>query len=140
RARAVSARCREIVSLSLETDPEIRRPVRRGLELMARINGVDVSLLNDHLKSGCSRGPLDSRTNDACIFLQHQTARLESWIEDRANAGRAFLILGDWNRDLEQEIRGRFPPRSDGSDPTAAVVPDKVRNLYPEINDGVPRA
>ena len=137
---SISATCREIVPLALETDPEIPRPVRRGLELTATINGVGVSLLNVHLKSGCSRGPMDSRTNDACMFLQHQAVPLERWIEERANAGRAFMILGDWNRDLNQEIRGRFPARSDGSDPTTPIVPAKVRNLFPEINDGVPRA
>ena len=138
-AAGISAACREIAALSLESDTEIPRPVRRGLELKLSVNGATVSLLNVHLKSGCAYGRMDNAANDACIFLQHQAAPLEAWVETQANAGGAFLILGDWNRYLEAEIAGRYPARSDDSDPAGPVVPAHVRNLFPEINDGAPR-
>lgn len=139
-AAGISATCREISALSLESDPEIPRPVRRGLELNLSVNGAPVSLLNVHLKSGCAHGRMDNAANDACNFLQHQAAPLEAWVEAQANAGRAFLILGDLNRDLEEEIAGHYPARSDDSDPAGLIVPAHVRNLFPEINDGVPKA
>src|SRR5689334_5468216 len=139
-ASGLSPTCREIVALSLEHDPEIPRPVRRGLELDVHVNGATLSLLNVHLKSGCSRGRMDAGSNDACLFLQHQARPLEDWVESRATAGAAFAVIGDWNRDLEEEWRGHYPARSDGSDPRGPIDPAKVRNLLPEINDGAPPA
>ncbi len=139
-ASRLFVKCREIVGLSLERDRAIERPVRRGLELQLTVNGAHWSLLNVHLKAGCARGRLDDKSNDACMYLQHQAVPLEGWIETQAGAGRAFAVLGDWNRDLDAEINGRHPARSDGSDPAGPIDPDKVRNLYPEINDGTPAA
>lgn len=139
-AAAISPTCREIAALSLERDPQIPRPVRRGLELALPVNGATVTVLNVHLKSGCSHGRLDNAANDACIFLQHQAAPLEEWIETQASAHHAFVIVGDWNRDLEEELAGHYPARTDGSDPAGPIVPAHVRNLFPEINDGAPPA
>jgi hypothetical protein len=81
---------------------------------------------------------MDLPGNDACVFLQHQARPLEDWIEARAVAGVAFAVIGDWNRDLEEELRGHFPARSDGANPASPIVPANVRNLFPEINDGAP--
>jgi hypothetical protein len=33
----------------------------------------------------------------------------------QANAHHAFVIVGDWNRDLEEELAGHYPARTDGS-------------------------
>jgi hypothetical protein len=70
--------------------------------------------------------------------LQHQAAPLEDWVEQRADATAAFAVLGDWNRDLDAEVAGNFPARSDGSDPAGPIDPSTVINLFPEINDGTP--
>lgn len=139
-AAGLQARCREVRALSLEDDPRAEHRVRRGLELALRLNGRSVALLNVHLKSGCPGGRLDNPGNAACPVLRQQVSPLEQWIEGQANAGNAFLIIGDWNRDLEQEVRRRFPARSDGSDPAGPIDPDTVRNLFPEIDDGKPPA
>ncbi len=139
-AAGLQPRCREIRALSLEDEPRVEHRVRRGLELVLRVNGGNVALLNVHLKSGCPGGRLDSTGNAACPVLQQQAAPLEQWIEGQANAGNAFLIVGDWNRDLEQEVRRRFPARSDGSDPAGPIDPTTVRNLFPELDDGKPPA
>lgn len=130
--------CREIRSLSLEDDSHVTHPVRRGLELSVDHQGKKLVMLNVHLKSACPKGRMDG-SNEACRSLQHQVAPLEQWIE--AQAGNSFMILGDWNRDLDQEIRGNYPARSDGSDPAGPLTdPLMVRNLFPEINDHVPAA
>jgi endonuclease/exonuclease/phosphatase family metal-dependent hydrolase len=137
-ALAASVTCREVESLSLEEDPWTDRPLRRGLALEIAMHDTRVTLLGLHLKSGCPGGPMDSPNRAACRSLQQQAAPLEAWIETQARAGGPFMILGDWNRDLEAEIRGGYPARSDGSAPRTTVVADQVRNLWPEINDGDP--
>ena len=139
-AARLSTTCREIRSLSLEDDTAALHPVRRGLELAFSVGGKRVALLNVHLKSGCARGPLDDPANAACRILQRQAAPLERWMEERANAGVAFAVLGDWNRDLERETSADFPARSDASDPTGPIDPAKVVNLFAEIDDHEPLA
>lgn len=135
------ASCREIRSLSLEDDPSGDHPVRRGLELTLRRAGQRMTLLNVHLKASCPGGPLDAARSTHCALLQRQAAPLEAWVEDQARRGHAFLIVGDWNRDLEAEIRGHYPARHDGSDPRGPLRDaTEVRNLWPEINDGAPPA
>lgn len=139
-AAGVQSRCREVRTLSLEDDPQAGRPVRRGLELTLRIGDRDVALLNVHLKSGCPTSRLDKAGDAACTLLQRQAQPLEQWVEEQAGAGNAFIVVGDWNRDLELEVRSGFPARSDGSDPAGPIDVSQVRNLFPEINDGSPPA
>lgn len=135
---AEAVACREVESLSLEDDPWMDRPLRRGLALEIAVRDTRVTLLAVHLKSGCPGGPMDSPNRSACRSLQKQVAPLEAWIEAQARAGMPFMIIGDWNRDLDAEIRGGYAARTDGSAPRTAVVADQVRNLWPEINDGEP--
>jgi len=127
--------CDEVISLSREDDAEVGRPVRRGLALGVTVQGKTLSILNVHLKSSCPVGRLDSTSNRNCHTLQRQVAPLEAWIEQQAEQGRPFMIVGDWNRDLEAEVAGGFPARSDASDPAGPVNPAVVRNMWPEIND-----
>jgi endonuclease/exonuclease/phosphatase family metal-dependent hydrolase len=137
-ALAGAVDCREVTSLSLEDDPSTERPLRRGLALGVPVRDTRITLLAVHLKSGCPGGPMDAPNRAACRSLQRQAAPLEAWIEAQARAGRPFMIVGDWNRDLEAEIRGGYAARTDHAEPTAPVVADQVRNLWPEINDGDP--
>lgn len=139
-AANLTVSCREIRPLSLEDVPNISHPVRRGLELTVSTGGKTLTLLNVHLKASCAAGKMDGPKED-CRLLQMQAQPLEAWIEEQANAGRDFMIIGDWNRDLEAEVNGRFAARTDGSDPTTPIPsPTVVRNLWPEINDKMPPA
>lgn len=131
--------CGEAPAFSLESDSEAPHPLRRGLELTVTTAGRTVVLLNVHLKAGCASGPMDRRSSPHCRLLRRQVPILEDWMEASAREGRSFLVIGDWNRDLEAEVRGRHPARTDGSDPAAPLLsPDTVRNLFPEIADGRP--
>lgn len=56
-----------------------------------------IELLVVHLKSGCSTDPLQS-SSAACMLLSRQARALGEWIDARAQAGEAFLVLGDLNR------------------------------------------
>ena len=79
--------------------------LRRGAELSVFPGErTEVRLLSVHLKSGCSSKPL-SAPDKACHDLARQAPALEAWIDDQAKAGRRFVVLGDFNRDLLGEAR-----------------------------------
>ncbi len=90
----------ELIDLSLRDD------VRRGVELRL-FPGTprELRLLSVHLKSGCSRDPLDS-TRENCRVLAAQVPVLERWIDSQAAANIPFAVLGDFNRDLRREPAG----------------------------------
>ena len=52
-----------------------------------------------HLKGGCRSDPLRS-TRFGCDDLARQADILAGWIADRARANDAFIILGDFNRQM----------------------------------------
>lgn len=133
-------RCEEVRSLSLEDEPDIGRPLRRGLALSFVRAGERFIVLTVHLKAGCPVGPADRSADGHCRLLARQVPRLEAWIEARAAAGEPFAVIGDWNRDLEAEVRGGFRARNDGSDRAGPARPDQIRNVFPELDDGEPEA
>jgi endonuclease/exonuclease/phosphatase family metal-dependent hydrolase len=59
-------------------------------------SGAEIELLVVHLKSGCSRDPLDAGPA-ACRMLEQQAQHLGEWIAARA-ADAPFIVLGDFNR------------------------------------------
>ncbi len=90
----------DVTDLSLEDD------VRRGVELRVFPGTAsELRLLSVHLKSGCSRDPLDS-TRRGCPELARQVPALERWIDTQAAGRHAFAVLGDFNRDLRREPPG----------------------------------
>jgi hypothetical protein len=135
RGARLDARCRELRSLSLEHERDVRA-VRRGLELRFTAGARTVHLLNVHLKARCAVARLDTPGDEHCRTLQRQVPVLERWVEAQAGA---FMIVGDWNRDLEKEVDMGYRARSDGSDAAARPSDARViRNVFPEINDGMP--
>lgn len=135
RGSRLGEQCREVRALALERAGD-GGALRRGLELRFTVAGVQVTLLNVHLKARCATAPLDTPGDAHCAALQRQVAALEGWVERQPGP---FLIVGDWNRDLENEARMNDGARSDRSDPAAPPGdPRVIRNLFAEINDGVP--
>ena len=62
---------------------------------------ADVHLLSVHLKSGCQYDPFASE-RAACRVLAGQVPPLKRWLLDRNRAGQHFIVLGDFNRQLDQ--------------------------------------
>jgi exonuclease III len=93
----------DLQNLSLGDD------VRRGVELRL-FPGTphELRLLSVHLKSGCSRDPLDSR-RPSCMQHAAQVPALERWIDAQATSRVPFAVLGDFNRDLRREPAGPSP-------------------------------
>ncbi len=84
-----------------------------------------VRLLAVHLKSGCNRDLLNDPRPD-CRILQRQVPVLEQWIDERARAGDAFAVIGDFNRRFDRE----------SSEPRDAF--GKIKQMWAEIDDGRP--
>jgi len=141
--------CEAYWPLSLPQRPAAEQP-RPGLALTLRLDGRRVKVLTLHLKSSCvspietsrsvpGRGRLDGDEPN-CLVLHDQIAPLEAWIEAQTAQADALVLLGDFNRNLAQEEAE--PPaagvrsRGRASDPHEPGV--RIRNLWREVNDGVP--
>jgi len=74
----------------------------------------EVRLLAVHLKSGCFDGRLD-RHFGPCERLRQQAPIVEAWIDQRVREGKAFALLGDFNRRLEKDAR--YPAGPDEAAP-----------------------
>lgn len=130
------------------------RKLRPGAELALTIGGQQITFLNVHLKSGCAnlhddptfKGNLLTSRDTACSVLNRQIEPLESWIEDVAKRSPFFVVLGDFNRKLDEEAREAVAPnkvRTDGSLPNRTNTTDadgsvKSKYLWQEISDGSP--
>lgn len=77
--------------------------VRRGAQItLFPGTRAEMRLLSVHLKAGCNRDPLEGRRRD-CGLLAQQAPVLGRWIDEQVAAGRAYAVLGDFNRDLRRE-------------------------------------
>jgi endonuclease/exonuclease/phosphatase family metal-dependent hydrolase len=87
----------------------LRESLRRGADISIETADGTVRLLSVHLKGGCRRDPLSS-TRFGCDDLARQADILAGWIGDRARANDAFIILGDFNRQmsLDEEFYRRL--------------------------------
>lgn len=130
------------------------RTLRPGLALELSVNGQPVTFMNLHLKSSCANlkpfGPFQPRKLDdadaACRVLNRQVPALEDWIEAVGARSPRFVLLGDFNRRIDEEAAEAVPPsqvRADGSDPAGPNKKDALgyvstKYLWQEISDGKP--
>lgn len=118
----------------------LKDQVRPGLSLTLQVDGKPFTVMTVHLKSSCvsplddqtrtpGRGRLDSDEPN-CRHLQEQVKPLEAWVERQAAKSEAFVLLGDFNRNLGHEA----------NEPPDAPVRsgERTRNLWRELNDGSP--
>ncbi|MBQ5948495.1 hypothetical protein [Massilia sp. ST3] len=148
------ARCSVDTGLAVQDnpgDPDARK-LRPGLALELESAGRRISFLNVHLKSSCANivpTPIyQARLLDdpagACKVLNRQVAPLERWIDSVAKRSPDFVLLGDFNRRLDEEAAAAIRPaqvRADGSDPAGVPKQDAdgrvaTRYLWQELNDG----
>ena len=63
-----------------------------------------LELMSLHLKSGCAWGRLDAHAvrRAQCLILRSQRGILEQWIDARAADDTPFVLIGDFNRQLDQ--------------------------------------
>lgn len=132
-------------------DPDARK-VRPGLALELKVAGRPISFLNVHLKSGCAnivptpvyQARLLDDPAPACQVLNRQVAPLERWLDGVAKRSPDYVLLGDFNRRIDEEAAAGIRPeqvRADGSNPAGVPAQDKdgkvaTRYLWQELNDG----
>lgn len=151
---AEGGRCSVETGLAVSDNPADpgARKVRPGLALELQLAGRRISFLNVHLKSGCANivpTPVyQARLLDdpaaPCKVLNRQVAPLERWIDSVAKRSADFVLLGDFNRRIDEEAAASIRPaqvRADGSDPVGVPVPGAdgrvaTRYLWQELNDG----
>ena len=76
--------------------------LRYGTVIQLEVDGRKIDLMSVHLKSGCHDRDLDRPGTRSCRELKSQARPLESWIDRRLERGRAFVLLGDFNRRMDQ--------------------------------------
>jgi endonuclease/exonuclease/phosphatase family metal-dependent hydrolase len=129
------------------------RRVRPGLALQLAVNGEPVTFMNVHLKAGCAsatnsnpRFPARLLTDavEPCETFNRQVPILESWIDAVAAQTPRFVILGDFNRRIDEEVTLAIPRdqvRANGANPSGPPTPGAdgrvaTRYLWPELADG----
>ena len=134
-------------------DPAAFHRVRPGLALQLQVNGAPVTFMNVHLKAGCASvtqsnprfpGRLLTDPVAPCEVFNRQVPLLEDWVAAVAAQSPRWVMLGDFNRRIDDELAlavGKDLVRTDGSDPASrnAVGADgkvKTRYLWPELADG----
>lgn len=119
---------------------------RWGVEILIYPHTTPVSLLSIHLKSGCFSATLNAvSSNPNCSILVAQRAVLEQWIDSHAARGERFIILGDFNRQLN--VAGdEFWREIDDSEPnlaadleraTAGHLDTACHPKYPQLIDHI---
>jgi endonuclease/exonuclease/phosphatase family metal-dependent hydrolase len=76
--------------------------LRYGTVIELETGGRKIDLMSVHLKSGCHDQDLDRPGTGSCLDLKSQARPLESWIDRRLERGRAFVLLGDFNRRMDR--------------------------------------
>lgn len=76
--------------------------LRYGAVIELEVGGRKIDLMSVHLKSGCFDRDLDRPITESCLDLKSQARPLESWIDRRLERGRALVLLGDFNRRMDQ--------------------------------------
>ncbi|MCX7383405.1 MAG: endonuclease/exonuclease/phosphatase family protein [Alphaproteobacteria bacterium] len=75
-----------------------QRHLRSGADVTLDLPSGKLRLLAVHLKSGCREEKLTSKTRESCTILRVQHDALTDWVAARRAGGEAFVILGDFNR------------------------------------------
>ena len=79
-----------------------RYQLRWGVDLMVARKGRRLRLFNMHLKSKCFSKSLRSPRSRPCRTLARQIEPLEAWIDARWREGVPFVVLGDFNREMDR--------------------------------------
>ncbi len=151
--KGVCATHSALAILDPPSDPAAFRRVRPGLALQLSVNGAPVTFMNVHLKAACAsathsnwRFPARLLTDpvEACEVFNRQVPIFEDWIDAVAAKSPRFVILGDFNRRIDEEQAlaiAKDQVRTDSTDPASrnTVGADgrvKTKYLWPEIADG----
>jgi endonuclease/exonuclease/phosphatase family metal-dependent hydrolase len=96
--------------LSYDINPDVTAialdPVahlRSGVDITLHPQAGPLRLLAVHLKQGCQRQTFGQSPQITCVKLMSQFDIVAQWIAARRDEGVPFLVLGDFNRDLDKQ-------------------------------------
>ena len=85
----------------IELAPELR--LRSGADITLHLPAGFLRILAVHLKTGCPRQRLNNRrSREACNELREQISPIQAWIRARQQEHMPFLLMGDFNRWLNE--------------------------------------
>jgi len=87
----------DVIALDIDSNSRLRYGVDITIDA-----GTPLRLLSIHLKSGCPAAPAGSKDED-CVMLFRQQKVLKDWVSERARDEIPFVIMGDFNRRLQNE-------------------------------------
>ncbi len=91
--------------VGLDVLPGAAHRLRSGADITLDLPGGRLRLLAVHLKSGCNRDRLSgaqaTNLSRTCETLRRQIAPLQGWIAQRREDGVPFVLLGDFNRQMD---------------------------------------
>lgn len=118
------------------------KPLRPGAQLLVPFAGKTLAILNVHLKASCRNDAIDQPGGSDpghCKTLRAQVPVLERWIEDRTAEGSYYILGGDFNRAVSNDL-GRLAARLDGTKASEPLTPQtRVGSLLKEISDDEPK-
>jgi endonuclease/exonuclease/phosphatase family metal-dependent hydrolase len=83
--------------------------LRSGADITLHLDAGPLRILAVHMKALCERDMLTRTHRPACLTLRAQLPQLQAWIAARQQEGVAFIVLGDFNRwmdDKDQFLAG----------------------------------
>jgi len=95
--------------LSYDVNPDVTAialdPVahlRSGVDITLHSSAGPLRVLAVHLKQGCQYLVFGRSPQTVCVTLMSQFDVVAQWIAARRDEGTPFLVLGDFNRDLDK--------------------------------------
>jgi endonuclease/exonuclease/phosphatase family metal-dependent hydrolase len=76
--------------------------LRSGVDITLHSGAASLRVLAVHLKQGCQYLAFGRSPRTTCVTLMSQFDVVSQWIAARRDAGVAFLVLGDFNRDFDK--------------------------------------
>ena len=86
---------------ALDLYPNAHFHLRSGVDLTLDLPGGPLRLLGVHLKTGCHFDRLAASARPQCATLRGQIPILQQWIAQRRAEGVPFLLVGDFNRVMD---------------------------------------
>jgi len=77
--------------------------LRSGADITLHLAAGPLRVLAVHLKAECERDVLTRSRRPACQTLRAQVPPLQAWIAARRQEGVAFVVLGDFNRWMDDK-------------------------------------
>jgi endonuclease/exonuclease/phosphatase family metal-dependent hydrolase len=76
--------------------------LRSGVDITLHSSAGPLRVLAVHLKQGCQYLVFGRSPRSVCVTLMSQFDVVAQWITARRDEGMPFLVLGDFNRDLDK--------------------------------------